>query len=97
MRRGEGELRFVPAGRRHRGRQVAVPLDALDLLDDDVYVVLLAPPSSGEVPLAPVLGWGDAVVLALVEGRTVTFDAEDAASRVRNFASAPYGIVLLDV
>ena len=74
-----------------------MPLEALDVLDDDVYVVVLAPPSSGGVPIAPVRGWGDAVVLGLVEGRTVTFDAEDAASRVRHFATSANGIVLLDV
>jgi hypothetical protein len=49
------------------------------------------------VPAGPVLDWGESVVLALVEGRTVTFDAEDAAAQVRTFVHAPAGVVLLDV
>ena len=60
-------------------------------------VVLLAPPVLGAIPVSAVLGWGSAVVLALVEGRTVTFDAEDAAGAVRTFSSGVDGVVLLDV
>lgn len=96
-RRAGGELRFVPAGRHRRNADRLVPLEPFDALDPEVYVVLLAPPTIGDIANAPVLGWGDAVVLGLVEGRTVTFDAEDAASRVRSFGAGPGGVVLLDV
>ena len=92
----EGELRFLPAGRA-RSADRLVPLEVFDHLDPEVYVVLLAPSAMGDVANAPVLGWGDIVVLGLVEGRTVTFDAEDAASRVRTFGAGPGGVVLLDV
>lgn len=95
--RPAGELRFVSAGRVRRRTDRLVPLEPFDQLDPEVYVVLLAPSTLGDVANAPVLGWGDAVVLGLVEGRTVTFDAEDAASRVRSFAAGPAGVVLLDV
>ena len=94
--RSLGELRFLPAGR-SRSDDRLVPLEVFDDLDPEVYVVLLAPSAMGDVANAPVLGWGDVVVLGLVEGRTVTFDAEEAASRVRTFGAGPGGIVLLDV
>ena len=42
-------------------------------------------------------GLGDAVILALVEGRTVTFDAEDAAALMQTFVVVPDGVVMLDV
>jgi O-antigen ligase len=97
LRRDTGDLRFISVGTGWRNFDRLVPLEAFDELDDDVYVVLLAPAVLGDVANAPVLGWADAVVLGLVEGRTVTFDAEDAASRVRSFGAGPSGLVLLDV
>jgi O-antigen ligase len=95
--RGPGEMRFISAGRLTRTPDVLVPLEPFDQLDPEVHIVLLAPPALGDVANAPVLGWGDAVVMGLVEGRSITFDAEDAASRVRAFAAGPGGIVLLDI
>ncbi|MFZ4518279.1 MAG: O-antigen ligase family protein [Microthrixaceae bacterium] len=93
-----GDLfRFVPAGRSGRGATPVVHPQFLDTFDDDVTLVVLAPSLLGTVPGGPVLAWADAVALALVEGRTVTFDAEDAALRVRTFTAAPSGVVLLDV
>jgi O-antigen ligase len=97
LHRADGELGFVPAGRARDRSDRLVPLEVFDDLDSEVYVVLLAPPTMGDVANSPVLGWGDVVVLGLVEGRTVTFDAEDAASQVRAFGAGALGIVLLDV
>ncbi len=97
MSRGGGELRFVSAGRRRAAKDATVPLGVLDRFDPDVTVVLVAPPVLGDVPVSAVLSWGDAVVLTLVEGRTVTFDAEDAAAVVRTFSLGCNGAVLLDV
>ena len=95
--KGSGELRFVAAGRRRAAKDATVPLDVLDRFDQDVTVVMVAPPILGDVPISAVLGWGDAVILTLVEGRTVTFDAEDAAAVVRTFSLGCNGAVLLDV
>ena len=96
--RGRGDvLRFVPAGRVRRGRIVDVRPGVLDRFGPDVTVVVLAPSLMSEVPAGAILNWADAVVLALVEGRTVTFDAEDAAAQVRTFVGSPAGVVLLDV
>jgi O-antigen ligase len=97
LRQSPGELRFLSAGRAGRRPDRLVPLEPLDDLDPEVHVVLLAPATLGDVANSPVLGWGDAVVLGLVEGRTVTFDAEDAAARMRAFGTGPGGIVLLGV
>ena len=58
---------------------------------------MLAPSLLGEVAAGPTLAWADSVVLALVEGRTVTFDAEDSAAMMDNFVVVPDGAVLLDV
>ena len=91
------QLRFISAGRVLRRRHFDVRPDVLDRFGPDVTVVLLAPSLLGEVPAGPVLDWGDTVVLALVEGRTVTFDAEDAAAQMRTFVHSPAGVVLLDV
>ena len=97
MSQGGGELRFVAAGRRRAAKEATVPLGVLDRFDPDVTVVMVAPPVLGDVPVSAVLSWGDAVVLTLVEGRTVTFDAEDAAAVVRTFSLGCNGAVLLDV
>ena len=94
---GSGELRFVSAGRRRAAKDATVPLGVLDRFDPDVTVVMVAPPILGDIPMSAVLSWGDAVVLTLVEGRTVTFDAEDAAAVVRTFSFGCNGAVLLDV
>ncbi len=88
-------LRFVPAGRRGRGDRV-VPLTALDQVDPDVTIVVLAPPTLGETPTAPLLGWADAVVVSATVGHTGTHDLEDASAQVDSFSSAPTGVVLID-
>jgi O-antigen ligase len=95
--RSADNLRFVPAGRWRRNGELRIDPAALDQLDDRVVTVLLAPPLLGTVPAAPSLRWADVVLYCLVEGRTVTFKAEDAAIRVRTFATAPAGVVLSDV
>lgn len=90
------DLRFVPAGRLRRGRHHEVPLSALEQVDPEVTVVVLAPPTLGEDPVAPLLGWADAVVLAATSGHTSTMDLEDAAAQTHSFSAAPTGVVLLD-
>ena len=90
-------LRFIPAGRLRGDRRPQLRPDVLDRFGPDVTVVLLAPALTSDVSAGPLLAWADTVVLALVEGRTVTFDAEDAAAQVRTFVAAPAGVVLLDV
>jgi hypothetical protein len=94
--RSAENLRLIPAGsaREAGGR---VDPDVLDRLDPDIITILLAPPLLGAVPAAPSLRWADVVLYCLVEGRTVTFDAEDGALRVRTFSPAPAGVVLSDV
>jgi Mrp family chromosome partitioning ATPase/O-antigen ligase len=94
---GREHLRFVPAGRRRGGVPPSLRPDVLERFDPDVVVVLLAPSLLGDCPAAPALRWADATALALVEGRTVTFDAEDAAAQVLTFATGPAGVVMLDV
>jgi hypothetical protein len=69
----------------------------LDRLGDDVVVVVLAPTLLSGAPVSPWLSWADATLLTVVEGRTVTFDAEDAAGELRTLAAPPYGVVMLDV
>ena len=96
--RGSSDLlRFVPLGRRRRGEAVVLRPQALDAFGDDVTVVVLAPALLSTVATSPLLDWADAVLLTLVEGKTVTFDAEDAAQQVRTLSAAPAGVVLLDV
>ncbi|MCB1270029.1 MAG: O-antigen ligase family protein [Microthrixaceae bacterium] len=90
-------LRFLPAGRFVHGSGAGVDPAALDRIDESVTCVLLAPPMLGEVPVAPVLAWADVVFYDLVEGSTVTFDAEDGALQIATFATAPAGVVLSDV
>ncbi len=90
-------LRFVPAGWVRPGDQPVVRPQVLDPLGDDVVVVVLAPSLLSGVSVGPWLHWADACVLTLVEGRTVTFDAEDAAERIRSLSAEPHGIVMLDV
>lgn len=90
------DLRFVPAGRIRRGRQHEVPLAALDQVDPGVTVVVMAPPTLGEDPVAPLLGWADTVVVAATAGHTSTMDLEDAAAQVHSFSASPSGVVLLD-
>ena len=93
-----GDLfRFVPAGRVRSGSLPDVRPQVLEELGDDVAVVVLAPSLLSGVSTGPWLHWADACVLTLVEGRTVTFDAEDAAERVRSLSAEPHGVVMLDV
>ena len=51
----------------------------------------------GSVPAVETLAWADSAAFAVVEGRTATRDAEEAAARARTFATGPVGAVLLDV
>jgi hypothetical protein len=69
----------------------------LDQVDEDVIVVMLAPPLLGTVPVSPSMRWASVVLYNLVEGETVTSDAEDAALQVSTFAQGPAGVVLSDV
>jgi len=91
------QLRFIPAGTRSARSKKLIRTDWLEQLDPDVAVVVLAPPTLGDVPVSDLLEWSDAVVLALVVGRTTTADAEDAAGVTHLFAQAPCGIVLVNV
>ena len=90
-------LRFVPAGTRRRRTDLVLSPAVLDGLGDDVVVVVLAPTLLSGAPVSPWLSWADATLLTVVEGRTVTFDAEDAAGELRTLAAPPYGVVMLDV
>jgi len=94
---GKATMEFVPAGRWSRGVAQTPDLSSLEELGPDVRFVILAPSLLGGVPSVDTLQWGDSTVLALVEGRTTTRDAEEAAARVRTFAKGPAGTVLLDV
>lgn len=89
-------LRFVPAGRFRRSAGRHIPLGALDLIDPEVTIIVLAPPTLGEWPTATLLGWCDALVMSATVGRTTTRDLEDAAAQAHSFSSAPTGVVLLD-
>ncbi len=95
--RSADNLRFIPAGRWRRNGDIRVDPSVLDQLDENVVTVLLAPPLLSNVPAAQTLRWADSVLYCLVEGRTVTFEAEDAAIRIRTFSTAPSGVVLSDV
>ena len=90
-------LRFVPAGRTRRKEEPVVDPSVFDQLDDDVIVVMLSPPLLSTVPVSPSLRWAEVVLYNLVEGETVTSDAEDAALQVATFAQGPAGVVLSDV
>lgn len=90
-------LRFLPLGRRRRGTHPVIRPDVLDRFGPDVTLVVLAPSLTADAPVGALLAWADATVLTLVEGRTVTFDAEDAAAPVRTFATGPSGVVMMDV
>ena len=90
-------LRFVPAGWVRPGEPPVVRPQVLDSLGDDVAVVVLAPSLLSGASAGPWLHWAEACVLTLVEGRTVTFDAEDAAERIRSLSAEPHGVVMLDV
>jgi hypothetical protein len=90
-------LRFLPAGRSGASGEATVDPEVLDELDDEVIVVMLSPPLLGTVPVSPCLRRFDVVLYNLVEGETVTSDAEDAALQVATFAQGPAGVVLSDV
>lgn len=96
MLKGHADLvRFVPAGRLRRST-VEVRPRVLDAIDPEAVLVVLAPSLLGTTAAAPAMVWSDALVLGLVEGRTVTFDAEDAAARIQTFVRDGAGVVLLD-
>ncbi|MEZ5238051.1 MAG: O-antigen ligase family protein [Microthrixaceae bacterium] len=90
-------LRFVSAGRFAWGGVPAVEVSALGDLDPSVTAIVLAPPVLGTVAVGNVLGWADVVLYDVVEGSTVTFDAEDGALQVATFAPSAAGVVLSDV
>ncbi len=90
-------IRFVAAGRRRRGEAGLVSPEALAVLDPDVVTIMLGPPLLGTVPMSPSLQWADVVLYNLVEGETLTFDAEDGALQISTFARGPSGVVLSDV
>ena len=69
----------------------------LDRFGPDITVVVLAPSLTSDAAVGALLAWADSVVLTLVEGRTVTFDAEDAAAPIRTFAAGPAGVVMMVV
>lgn len=95
---GHGDrFRFLPLGRRPRGRQPVIRPQVLDRFGPDITVVVLAPSLTSDAAVGALLAWADSVVLTLVEGRTVTFDAEDAAAPIRTFAAGPAGVVMMDV
>lgn len=89
-------LRFVPAGRFAWGGDPVLDPGVLEGFDPSVTVIVLAPPTLGSVAVAGVLQWADVVMYDLVEGETVTFDAEDGALPISTFASRA-GVVLSDV
>ena len=96
--RGAGDnLRLIPVGRRRRGEDALVDPSVLERLGPGVITVMVAPSLLGTVPAAPALRWADVVLYCLVEGGTITFEAEDAAVRVRTVAAGPSGVVLADV
>ena len=97
FRNHRDNLRVIGAGRRRRGEAGTVDPAVLAQLDPGVIVVMLAPPVLGTVPVSPSLQWADVVLYDLIEGETVTFDAEDAALQVSTFAQGPAGVVLSDV
>lgn len=88
-------LRLIPAGRRRRVDR-GYALDALGGLDEDVAVIVLAPPTLGDRPVSELLEWADAVVLSATVGQTSTHDLEDTAAQAASFVVAPTGVVLLD-
>lgn len=90
-------LRFLPLGRVRGGTSTVVRPEVLERFGPDVALVVLAPSLTSRAPVGAVLAWADAVVLTLVEGRTVTFDAEDAAAPIRSFVGGPSGVVMMDV
>jgi hypothetical protein len=89
-------LRFVPAGRFAWGQDPVLDPGVLEGFDQSVTVIVLAPPMLGNVAVGGLLEWADVVLYDLVEGETVTFDAEDGALPISTFASCA-GVVLSDV
>ena len=89
------ELRVITAGRRRSRSAHELDPTLLDDLDADIVTIVLAPPLLGEVPVHTLLEWGQASVVALVEGHTTTVDTEDAAAVVRLFSGGPSGIVIV--
>lgn len=91
-----GNLRFIAAGSRQARARKVLCTEWLEQLDPGVTVVVLAPPTIGEVPVNALLAWSDATVLSLIDGRTTTVQAEESAATVRLFAHGAQGIVLVN-
>jgi len=89
-------LRFLPVGRSPRRLSLVRP-DVLERFGPDITVIVVASPLTSASPSGALLAWADAIVLTVVEGRTVTFDAEDAAAPIRSFGGGPSGAVMMDV
>lgn len=96
-RHSRENLRFVSAGRVWSKGPEEFDPTWLDALGEGIVTVVLAPPLTGTVAVGPVLGWADVVMYDLVEGETVTFDAEDGALQVATFARGSAGVILSDV
>lgn len=89
-----GRFKFLAAGRAPDG-DGPLPLEQLDLLDDDVAVVVLAPSVLDGAGSSTHLRWADAAVLAVADGRTTTDSTMRAAELVRAHAPAASGIVVI--
>jgi len=89
-------LRFLPVGRSRRRLNMVRP-EVLERFGPDITVIVVASPLTSRSPSGALLAWADAIVLTVVEGRTVTFDAEDAAAPIRSFGGGPAGAVMMDV
>lgn len=97
LRGASGNLRFLSAGRTIRAKNPVADPSVLNRLEDDVMVVMVCPRLLGTVPAAPSLRWADSVLYCLVEGGTVTFEAEDGALSIRTLSNASAGVILADV
>ena len=87
----------APAGGAGARVRALVRPDVLERFGPDITVIVVASPLTSASPSGALLAWADAIVLAAVEGRTVTFDAEDAAAPIRSFGGGPSGAVMMDV
>ncbi len=81
-----GQLRFVSGGPLSFDSRRAINVDALNLFDDTVTVVVLAPPAGGSVSVSPLYEWADRVLVLMRTGQTTTVQAENTSATVRMFA-----------
>ena len=97
LRGAPGAMRVLHAGSRRSRRRVGVAEEraVLDELDASVCVVVLAPPLLSGAPRARWSGWGDAVVVGTVDGRSTTDEVEDAAALASARPGAPAGLVVM--